>query len=126
MPDYTTIANSQVDPESPVTSELMTALRDNPLAIAEGDDTAPRVNSKGMRFRKSIELGQTKTAGGNAFGDIDLGDNREQIVAAHASWDYYEIPLSDVSISVSLSVRDTRTSLPPAAVTPEPRVLEIT
>jgi len=38
---YTTIANGDIDQDSPVTQPLMTALRDNPLAIAEGDATAP-------------------------------------------------------------------------------------
>lgn len=43
MATYNTISNTQVDPESPVTSELMTALRDNPIAIAEGASGAPRI-----------------------------------------------------------------------------------
>lgn len=48
MPTYTTIPNTQIEPEAPVTSELMTLLRDNPLAIQEGDDTAPRVLSPAL------------------------------------------------------------------------------
>jgi hypothetical protein len=43
MADYTTITDAQVDPEAPITSELMSALRDNPLAIAEAAATAPRI-----------------------------------------------------------------------------------
>lgn len=43
MADWTTIADSQVDPKAPVTSELMAALRDNPIAIAEGATGAPRI-----------------------------------------------------------------------------------
>lgn len=43
MTDYTSIADSQTAPLSPVTSELMTALRDNPLAIAEGAVGAPNL-----------------------------------------------------------------------------------
>tara|TARA_R110000744_G_scaffold21626_9_gene55832 strand:- start:1291 stop:1857 length:567 start_codon:yes stop_codon:yes gene_type:complete len=43
MTDYTSIADSQVEPLSPVTSELMTALRDNPRAIAEGAVGAPKI-----------------------------------------------------------------------------------
>ena len=43
MADYTTITDAQVDPEAPITSELMSALRDNPIAIAEGAAGAPRV-----------------------------------------------------------------------------------
>ena len=43
MATYTAIQNSEVDPESPITSSLMLRLRDNPLAIAEGSPDAPRV-----------------------------------------------------------------------------------
>lgn len=43
MTTYTAIANTEVDAESPVTEELVTRLRDNPLAIAEGDSSAPKV-----------------------------------------------------------------------------------
>jgi len=41
MTDYTTISDSQVDPNAPLTSELITALRDNPIAIAEQSTGAP-------------------------------------------------------------------------------------
>lgn len=43
MTDYVEITNAQIDPESPVTSELMTALRDNPIAITEGSSGAPPI-----------------------------------------------------------------------------------
>lgn len=46
MTDYTSIADSQIDPKAPVTSELMTALRDNPIAIAEGAAGAPKIADK--------------------------------------------------------------------------------
>ena len=48
MTDYTIISNTQVEPEAPVTSELMNSLRDNPLAIAEGATAAPRVALKAI------------------------------------------------------------------------------
>jgi len=41
MTTYTPILNAEVDAESPVTDLLMTRLRDNPLAIAEGDASVP-------------------------------------------------------------------------------------
>ena len=43
MTDYTGISNTQVEPEAPVTSELMTSLRDDPIAMAEGAVGAPKV-----------------------------------------------------------------------------------
>lgn len=43
MADWKTIPDTDVDPDAPVTSELMYALRDNPVAIAEGATGAPRI-----------------------------------------------------------------------------------
>lgn len=50
MTTYTTITNAEVDQDSPVTQPLMTALRDNPLAIAEGDATAPGVQIAALKI----------------------------------------------------------------------------
>lgn len=41
MTDYTSIPDSDLDQDSPVTQPLMTALRDNPIAIAEAAAGAP-------------------------------------------------------------------------------------
>jgi len=41
MTGFVTIPNSDLDPESPVTTSLMTALRDNPIAITEKAVGAP-------------------------------------------------------------------------------------
>jgi hypothetical protein len=49
MADYTTITDAQVDPEAPITSELMSALRDNPIAITEGASGAPKVQTAGIQ-----------------------------------------------------------------------------
>ena len=43
MTTYTTVPNSDIDQDSPVTVALTTALRDNPLAIQEGDASAPKI-----------------------------------------------------------------------------------
>lgn len=43
MADYTTITDSAVSPDAPITSQLGFAFRDNPIAIAEGATGAPRV-----------------------------------------------------------------------------------
>ena len=40
---YTVIPDADIDQDSPVTQPLMTALRDNPIAIAAGDAGAPRI-----------------------------------------------------------------------------------
>lgn len=56
MTTYTTISNNAVDQDSPVTQTLMTALRDNPIAITEGASGAPRIADDA--------LGSTVTAAG--------------------------------------------------------------
>ena len=43
MTTYTAIPNSDIDPESPITTGLMTLLRDNPIAITERAAGAPTV-----------------------------------------------------------------------------------
>jgi len=43
MTAYNTIADSDIDPESPITTTLMTRLRDNTLAIQEGTSPAPAI-----------------------------------------------------------------------------------
>lgn len=45
MTAYTVIADSDIDPESPITTTLMTRLRDNPIAITEGASGAPAIAS---------------------------------------------------------------------------------
>lgn len=43
MTAFVAIPNGDIDQDSPVTQELLTALRDNLLAVAEGDATAPKI-----------------------------------------------------------------------------------
>jgi hypothetical protein len=43
MTTYTPIANGSVDAGSPVDESLVTALRDNPIALSEGAAGAPRI-----------------------------------------------------------------------------------
>jgi hypothetical protein len=50
MTTWTEIANGDVDQDSPVTQELVTALRDNPKAIAEGSEDAPKVQGAGVNL----------------------------------------------------------------------------
>lgn len=48
MADWTTITETATDPDAPVTSTLIKALRDNPAAIAEGASDAPRIRYDAM------------------------------------------------------------------------------
>ena len=48
MADYVAQPDTAVDPDAPVTSDLMYALRDNPVAISEGAAGAPRIQDAAM------------------------------------------------------------------------------
>lgn len=48
MTTYNVIADSALDPDAPLTSELAYRWRDNPLAIAEGAVGAPRIYGAAM------------------------------------------------------------------------------
>jgi hypothetical protein len=50
---YNEILNSEVDPDSPITTSLMTRLRDNPIAIAQG---APHPDAPGGDFTPRVHI----------------------------------------------------------------------
>jgi hypothetical protein len=61
MTTYSTIADADIDQDSPITQTLMTALRDNVLAIQQGDSTAPHIASRALDL--SFVTGTRTTAG---------------------------------------------------------------
>lgn len=48
MADYRVIADTEVDPDAPVTSELAYAFRDNPIASFEGASGAPKLQDAAL------------------------------------------------------------------------------
>jgi hypothetical protein len=46
MTTYAAITDAETNPDAPITSSMLKRFRDNPLAIAEGDATAPKVSAK--------------------------------------------------------------------------------
>lgn len=69
MTTYTTITNAEIDQDSPVTQPLLTSLRDNPIAIAEGSTGAPRISGKALNtlyFRTSAGYSSNFSFGGLA------------------------------------------------------------
>lgn len=83
MADYTTIADSQVDPEAPITSELMSALRDNPLAIAEGATGAPKIQTAGIQDA-AVTRDKLFTATASASGSISSGQTVSVVLSTHS------------------------------------------
>ena len=74
MPTYTAINDTQIEPEAPVTSELMTLLRDNPIAVAEGDSTAPRVASPALGLTFKTGSASRTTNGTSTIVTLDTTD----------------------------------------------------
>lgn len=72
MTTYTTIPNTDIDQDSPVTQPLMTALRDNPLAIAEAD------SSVAANLLPTVLLGTLTTTSGSTqtLSSLDLNPYR--------------------------------------------------
>lgn len=62
MAIFTTIPNTDLDANSPLTEPLMLALRDNPIAIAQGDITAPNIASEAFADN-TISLSKLKSSG---------------------------------------------------------------
>lgn len=48
MATFVSIPDTDLDANSPITENLMLALRDNPLAIAQGDITAPKISTEAL------------------------------------------------------------------------------
>lgn len=70
MTSYIAIANSEVDPNSPITADLLTKLRDNPIAIGEGAVGAPRIVAAGLNSSISSLSG---SVGGSSSLQVTLG-----------------------------------------------------
>jgi hypothetical protein len=69
MTTYTAITNDQVDQDSPVTQPLIEALNSNPLAIAEGDPSAPKVQAGALNIPFGVD---SRTTAGVIFTITDL------------------------------------------------------
>lgn len=78
MTTYTSIPNSDIDQDSPVTQPLMTALRDNPIAITEGATGAPRIVAAGIEGGDVSAAGEVYYSEGDGTG---LWGNAENIEA---------------------------------------------
>ena len=92
MPTYTTIPDSTIAPEAPVTSELMTLLRDNPIAVAEGDGTAPKIKARALDIRNASSTSSPLTA-------TNLADLNYVMITGFVSTTYEET----VSVQYRLS-----------------------
>lgn len=99
---YTAIPDTDIDSESPITTGLMTLLRDNPIAIANGDSGAPPV--------------QNAALAGLPWTAAQLGVNSVgQAQIANASVGIGELKYSSGDVSLT-AVGSTRLVLPGGAL----------
>ena len=71
MTTYSTITDGQIDQDSPITQPLLTALRDNPIAIAEGAAGAPSILAGIASNTTAGGVGSYAFAG--SLVDVDFG-----------------------------------------------------
>lgn len=85
MTTYSAIADNEIDVDSPATTGLFTKLRDNPLAIQEGDATAPIVQkAKGANLVHLETLDTTSQTTVSFTSNID------------STYDWYEFHIINV------------------------------
>lgn len=89
---WTDIANADVAVGSPLDTALMTALRDNPIATAEGAPGAPRVAPLAMKGGRVI--GVATASSNNWVGFSDLEDISEVELQCYGSY-IVQVRLSD-------------------------------
>lgn len=69
MTTYTSVTDTETGHLKPVTTSLLRRLRDNPIAIAEGDGAAPRI----MPAALDLYLGAIDISGATYSGLVGLG-----------------------------------------------------
>lgn len=76
MTTFTTIPNASLEPGKPIRSIDGLALRDNPIAMFEGDASAPRII--GRAAKRFIDYPVLTVAASNAV-NVELGSNFESL-----------------------------------------------
>lgn len=82
MTTFTTIPNSSLEPGKPIRSIDGLALRDNPLAIIEGDATAPRIVGKAIKRFQDMPVLTVSAA--NTY-DAQIGSNPQSFLNGTSS-----------------------------------------
>jgi hypothetical protein len=105
MTTYTAIANADIDADSPVTAPLMTAMRDNPIAITEGASGAPKI--------QDAALDTTVTSAGTDWVLARVSQLTAGVVGSFA----FAQPQNTTSYTFGQTIAGS--SLSPAAVNPD-------
>lgn len=98
MTTYSNITTGELDVDSPVTTNLMTKMRDNPIAISEGATDAPVLSTAWHPYNQTL-VGDANT--GEIWSQSSDG-NQAQIVSADFEDGYeYMFVFEDISCSAS-------------------------
>lgn len=94
MTAFATISNLEIAPGQPVASSTATKMRDNPVAIAEGDNTAPSVRADLALSAPASEVGKAVVVGTTNHPD---GAGRKRMV-------YVAVPHDPVYTTVETDI----------------------
>lgn len=83
MTDYTTIADTEIDQDSPITQPLLTSLRDNPIAITEGSSGAPKIQQSALDANV-VGRNELRSATNSASGSLGSADNENVTIDNYA------------------------------------------
>ena len=99
MTSYVSIPNGDIDQDSPITQPLMTALRDNPIAIAEGDASVPE------SLRNTQLLGTLTTTSGTTqtLSGLNLTQFRSLFFSLNSvsATGFYTLQITSPSVAVA-------------------------
>lgn len=93
MTTYTPITNAEIDQDSPITQPLLTALRDNPVAITEGAAGAPKIQAAALST--FVATAPATITGLNNFAAINIRGGGEHGVSGVSGELTLAIELSD-------------------------------
>lgn len=97
MTTYTAIANAEIDAESPITTTLMTLLRDNPIAVSEGSAGAPKIQTAALDQTVSTEAVSTATMRDGAVVRVKLATTTVSLAGTIGGSSDFDIALSPYS-----------------------------
>lgn len=98
---WVTIPDGDIDPESPIDSPLMAALRDNPIAIAGGMAGAPKVQNGALAGLPWI---QSNLAANSVGASQLISGNVQATHLAAAAVQRAKLQTTTVSLSGSISI----------------------
>ena len=101
MAVWTDIANTQVEADAPITTDLMQALRDNVTAQAEGASGAPKNQLASM---DTDSVGTSQIIDANVTRPkINIKSRSTSVTAKPSTTTYYELPDDCVFMPVSVT-----------------------